>query len=168
MPSADVDRMARNAHRRAGLQRQPRARRPGTIQDLRDFERQHRQLGGRQHDAQLRERVGALGLAVERTGQSGNERQDGGDLVTGTIERRLAALRVPFRNDPVVEIGEPLLHVAVLVRQRHPSRRRITAHAEVQRQRRQQLVMSRPRPQQLDGHRPDVHHGRRFVGKWCG
>jgi hypothetical protein len=149
----------RDADRRPGLQRHPGARRPGTVEDLRHFERQHRKLGGRQHDAKLRERIRSLGLGVERAGQSGNGRQDSRDLVTGAIERRFTPEGVAFRDYTVVEIGEPLFHVAVLVGQRYTPCGRIAADAEVERQWRQQLVMPRSRAQQLDAHRPDVHHG---------
>ena len=108
-------------------------------------------------DQELVQAALAIGKLVERALRTRLERQ------RCKLSRRLPELvaqpRVFVEQRIVVEN-----HVAVLVGQRYPPCRRIAADAEVKRQWRQQLVMPRSRAQQLDAHRPDVHHGLFSVG----
>src|SRR5262249_60073684 len=58
----------------------------------------------------------------------------------------------------VVEVLEPLLHVAMLIGQRHPAGGSIAADPEVLSQRRQELIVPWTGSEQLHRHGSYVHH----------
>jgi hypothetical protein len=95
----------------------------------------------------MSKRPRTLGLGVERSGQPGNEREYLRNLLARPVEHPVVARAVLIAGDPIVQLLEPVLDVAMLIRQCHSSRSSIAADSEVLSQWRQELIVSRTSPE---------------------
>ena len=149
--------VAGEAHRAIGLQQQPVvADAAGPDRPLRQFERQQRQLGGRRHQAEVRERDRS------RRGPSPGSRRAPGSL-RASPRAALRPARAPNRagsdvssdGDRVAEVVQQVLRVGLLVRHVHHPAGEVAAHREVVGERGEQLVVTRPAAQQFHLDEPD-------------
>ena len=150
-----IARAPRDHHRHPGLQGQPALGPAGRAdRHLGQLEGQRGQLRGRQHQAQMHEGVTAARVAGQRAGQAGYRAQHLGHLDAhgaqlGQLFLGVGAGAIAHR------IHAPHKGV-VLEGQGHDAGLGLVADAQIQGQRRQQLVVRRARAQQLDGHGADL------------